>query len=142
MNNSLRFAHRFLPAAALLLGAQLALAGAPLKGIDVKLGKNPGGGCANRTTGADGKADFGVWPKGNYTLEFAPAAAAAAPASQATGRTIPMPALMKVHAVISGATTGRMERDFPTGQASGRVAPLEFTLDGKQSLVVVVSAGD
>jgi hypothetical protein len=61
-------------AAACLFLAQTVFAGAPLKGIDVKLGKNPGGGCAARTTDAGGKADFGVWPKGNYTLEFAPAA--------------------------------------------------------------------
>jgi hypothetical protein len=50
--------------------AQCAWAGSPLKGVDVKLGRNPGGGCAARTTDGSGKADFGVWPKGDYTLEF------------------------------------------------------------------------
>jgi hypothetical protein len=136
---------RVLPAVAVAVGlvfAQAALAGAPLKGIDVKLGKNPGGGCAARTTDAGGKADFGAWPKGNYTLEFAPAVTPAAPAGQATSRAIPMPALMKVHVVISGASGGKLERDVNAGGASGREAPLEFSLDGKQSLVVQVSAGN
>ncbi|MEA2345486.1 MAG: hypothetical protein QOF63_3655 [Thermoanaerobaculia bacterium] len=41
-------------------------AGAPLKGVDVKLGKNPGGGAAARTTNAEGKVDFGVLPAGSY----------------------------------------------------------------------------
>jgi hypothetical protein len=125
--------------------AHAAFAGAPLKGIDVKLGKNPGGGCAARTTDAGGRADFGVWPKGNYTLEFAPAATPNAPAVQPTSRTIPMPALMRVHVVISGTSAapgGKLERDVNAGEAAGRVAPLEFSLDGKQSLVVQVSAGN
>jgi Carboxypeptidase regulatory-like domain len=43
-------------------------AGAPLKGVDVKLGKNPGGGAAARTTNAEGKIDFGVLPAGSYYL--------------------------------------------------------------------------
>jgi len=43
-----------------------AWAGAPLKGVDVKLGKNPGGKPAARTTNAEGNADFGVLPAGSY----------------------------------------------------------------------------
>ena len=133
-----------LAAALTLVCAQAAFAGAPLKGIDVKLGKNPGGGCAARTTDAGGKADFGVWPKGNYTLDFAPAAAAV-PAAQSANRTIApavSPASSKLHVVISGASTGKLERDVNAVESSGRVAPLEFSLDGTQRLVVVVSAGD
>jgi len=45
--------------------------GAPLKGVDVKLGKNPGGLAAARTTNGNGKFDFGVMPKGSYYLTFA-----------------------------------------------------------------------
>jgi Carboxypeptidase regulatory-like domain len=44
-------------------------AGAPLKGVDVKLGKNPGGSPAARTTtDAKGKFTFGVVPAGSYIL--------------------------------------------------------------------------
>jgi len=48
----------------------IAYAGAPLKGVDVKLGKNPGGGAAARTitTDANGKVTFGVLPKGSYAI--------------------------------------------------------------------------
>lgn len=42
--------------------------GAPLKGVDVKLGKNPGGSPAARTTDNDGKIRFGVLEKGSYYL--------------------------------------------------------------------------
>jgi hypothetical protein len=42
--------------------------GAPLKGVDVKLGKNPGGSPAARTTDSKGKFDFGVMPAGSYYL--------------------------------------------------------------------------
>jgi len=44
--------------------------GAPLKGVDVKLGKNPGGSPAARTTDSKGKFDFGVMPAGSYYLVF------------------------------------------------------------------------
>ncbi len=46
--------------------AAAAHAGAPLKGVDVKLGKNPGGGASARTTNGDGKINFGVLKKGEY----------------------------------------------------------------------------
>jgi len=45
-----------------------AVPGAPLKGVDVKLGRNPGGSPAARTTDQNGKFDFGVLPKGSYYL--------------------------------------------------------------------------
>jgi hypothetical protein len=50
------------------LVAIAAWAGAPLKGVDVKLGKNPGGKPAARTTNAEGKSDFGVLPAGSYYI--------------------------------------------------------------------------
>lgn len=52
--------------------AGIAYAGAPLKGVDVKLGRNPGGGAAARTmtTDASGKINFGVLPRGSYALEL------------------------------------------------------------------------
>lgn len=44
--------------------------GAPLKGVDVKLGRSPGGQVASRTVDSDGKFDFGVLPAGAYYLTF------------------------------------------------------------------------
>lgn len=144
-----RFGKRTLPivvASTLFFLAQAAFAGAPLKGVDVKLGKNPGGGCAARTTGPDGTADFGVWPKGNYTITFPhPHMPTESGSGMATGRTMAPAAATpasNLHVVITGTATGTIGRDIPTGQASGRVAPLEFSLDGKQKLVVTVTAAD
>jgi len=55
---------------ALLLVVGAASAGAPLKGIDVKLGKNPGGMVASRMTDSAGAFSFGVVAKGRYRLTF------------------------------------------------------------------------
>ncbi len=127
-----------------LFCVQGALAGAPLKGIDVKLGKNPGGGCAARTTDASGKADFGVWPKGNYTLEFTfpPAAKSNIPAEGAAQKSGAKPATapVRVHLVIQGATGGKLERDIDSGAGSARALPMQFSLEGKEALVLVVTA--
>ena len=46
--------------------------GAPLKGVDVKLGKNPGGSPAARTTSDKGEFNFGVAPAGKYDLIVSP----------------------------------------------------------------------
>src|SRR2546427_10605054 len=46
--------------------------GAPLKGVDVKLGKNPGGSPARRTTDPNGNIDWGNLPAGSYSLEIVP----------------------------------------------------------------------
>ncbi len=144
MNDSTRFRlrTRFVAVAAVgLFLAQTVFAGAPLKGIDVKLGKNPGGGCAARTTDAGGTADFGVWPKGNYTLEFAPAAGNGQATNRAAAPAAPQ-ASLKLHVVITGAAAGKMERDVDTEASTERAAPIQFSLDGSQRLVVVVSAAD
>jgi hypothetical protein len=62
--------------AILTIIASPALAGAPLKGVDIKLGKNPGGKPAARinatgggysfSTGTDGGYDFRVVPQGTH----------------------------------------------------------------------------
>ncbi|HEY3025057.1 MAG TPA: carboxypeptidase-like regulatory domain-containing protein [Pyrinomonadaceae bacterium] len=49
-----------------------AVTGAPLKGVDVKLGKNPGGSPAARTTDKDGKINWGSLQPGTYSLEIVP----------------------------------------------------------------------
>jgi len=111
-----------LAAAALLASAQAALACSPLKGIDVKLGKNPGGGVAARTTDASGTADFGVWPKGAYTISISPPADGA-----------------PLHVQVIGADGGAMERDIRPASAA-RSAPIIFSLDGGMSLSLQVTS--
>jgi hypothetical protein len=118
----LRFASIAL-AAVFALNAGLALAGAPLKGIDVKLGKNPGGGCAARMTDANGNAEFvpsELKGKGNYTIEVSP------------------PPGVSVHVEIAGAGA-KIARYFGSG-ATLRMTPIEFPLMGSERLRVTVSA--
>jgi hypothetical protein len=127
-------------AAVIVLCAQMALAGVPLKGVGVKLGKNPGGGCAARTTDGAGKASFGVWPLGNYTLSFIAAAAPAGSAQQAGAKQAAAPT--KLHLVIVGAAGGKIERNFDAGASGDRAAPVQFSLSGKEALTVEVTSAD
>lgn len=60
------------------LAAHPVYAGAPLKGVDIKLGKNPGGQIAARSTDGNGKVTFGIVPKGSYYISVAPPSASAA----------------------------------------------------------------
>jgi hypothetical protein len=111
--------------AAALLGAAAAYAGAPLKGVDVKLGKNPGGKAAARmadstaTTDADGKAAFGKLEKGSYTLTLAPRDAKAAEACTVT---------------VTGAAGGPMTRNW----SGGTEEKITFDSDGAQPVSVTI----
>ncbi len=127
-----------------VLGLQSALAGAPLKGIDVKLGKNPGGGCAARTTNDAGTTDFGIWPKGNYTLTFSSLVSPnggteAANRQNNQFKQMNTRASANMHVLIQGAIGGKIEREIDFVSAA-RVAPVQFSLSGNEKLVVVVTA--
>ena len=133
----------FAALALTLLIATSAFAGSPLKGIDVKLGKNPGGGCSARTTDASGSANFGVWPKGSYTLTFSAPAPTPPPAdSRMTHPTSIIAHSPMLHLVITGAATGRIERDLPAAASADRATPITFNLGGKEPLVVQVTTVD
>ena len=134
-----------LAATLCVLCAQSALAGAPLKGIDVKLGKNPGGGCAARTTNGAGIASFGLWPKGNYTLSITPAVSPNGGTESANRQNSQFKQMntrtsASMHVVIKGANGGTIEQNIDSGGSAARVAPIQFSLSGTDNLVVVVTA--
>lgn len=114
-----------------LFGVQYAIAGAPLKGVDVKLGKNPGGGCAAKVSPEGGEVTFGVWPRGNYTVSFSTAALAANSRVARPG---------KLHVEIRGGAQGPVTHVLPAADAD-TLAPIEIVSDGKTPLVVKVSDG-
>ena len=115
-----------------VFGVQQAFAGAPLKGIDVKLGKNPGGNCAARVSGDNGEANFGVWPKGSYTVAFSNAKV-----SPNTRGARPE----KLHVEIRGAARGAITHVLPAATADS-VAPIEIVSDGKTPIIVKVNDGE
>ncbi|MDE3199784.1 MAG: hypothetical protein KGN79_02595 [Acidobacteriota bacterium] len=114
------------------LGALCAYAGLPLKGVDVKLGRNPGGNCASRVSNAKGDVDFGVWPKGSYSLSFVvtkiPADARAAKPR-------------RLHVEIHGAAQGVITHVVPSENAE-HLLPITIVSDGKTPIVVNVRDGN
>ena len=111
-----------------LLATSVALAGAPLKGIDVKLGKNPGGGAAARITDAQGHFDFGVLPKGSYWIALDP------------GQSGNAVKIAEMEIAITGAIGGRIDKTIPVAATNDlartpqRDQVVAFSTDGKHSV--------
>ena len=128
------FVPALLIAAAVALVAGDALAGAPLKGVDVKLGRNPGGGAAARaTTDQNGAFTFGDLPPGSYALTFELPRPEPAPANPAAPKGIvPPPDSARVAriALVAGGKPVTAYWDFERRMAvngvqdgAARVAP-------------------
>jgi len=85
------------------IAAGIAYAGAPLKGVDVKLGRNPGGMAAARTTDPNGKINFGVLPRGSYSIQLVtPPPAPPAPPAPGARPVAPEPPLQTCEVTIDG----------------------------------------
>jgi hypothetical protein len=129
-----------------LVLASAAIAGTPLKGIDVKLGKNPGGNAAARaTTDSNGNADFGVVPPGSYSLTIVlPAKTKGATAKDKNPATADVKAAV---ITIEGAKGGtkqlgwNFEKAEPVNLApnsTARTTPGALESDGKTHIKVHV----
>ena len=117
-------------------------AGAPLKGVDIKLGKNPGGSPAARTVTDDkGEFSFGVMPKGSYSviINFIIK-------SSATAKTADSPLVIVIHGAVEGAVKGTVSAARKSGSViyADRMAKpaLTFTSDGTHPITGNIQSGN
>jgi len=131
--------------------------GAPLKGVDVKLGKNPGGQPAARaTTNANGEFTFGVVPEGKYDLTVSPppdmAETQAGGAGQKTSNlNLSKSNINRIAITIDGAKGGPIKKDLEfkpaeinATQRAGKPKYKDITLtvetDGKAEVKGTITA--
>lgn len=130
------------------------VAGAPLKGVDVKLGKNPGGSPAARTTtDSKGKFNLGVVPAGSYilTLDFPEEPKQQGTGSSSTKEKGPSAVNVKLALItIDGAVAGVIVRGWdpkskksfePAAQSTAKTMDQEKIIlesDGKTALTGIV----
>jgi hypothetical protein len=133
--------------------------GAPLKGVDVKLGKNPGGRPAARTTDDGGKINLGVLEKGSYYLTLAGRkqkitenavgeSARESPGGPETPDTQTPTCLVTINGAAGGTKTMvwdfQKNRAFDPGEAARHEGPpeyqnrIDFEADGTHAVEVVV----
>jgi hypothetical protein len=121
------------------------VAGAPLKGVDVKLGKNPGGSPAARTTtDSKGKFNLGVVPAGSYILTLdLPEEPKATEDSSRTDEKGPSAVNVKLALIrIDGAVAGVTVRGWdPKSKKSFEVAAQSTAKATDQEKIILESDG-
>lgn len=121
------------------------VAGAPLKGCDVKLGKPPGGSPAARTTtDAKGKFNFGLMPKGSYYLTLdLPESKNTGSLAETTSRTDPASADVKaVLITIDGAPGGQIKRGWdPKNKKPIELGPQSTAKAAGEEKIILESDG-
>lgn len=139
-----RIAFAAVACISLLAVQTAAFAKEPIKGAQVTLGKNPGGGAAARTvkTDANGVASFGVQAGGKYDVVVTlPAPPRPGTIKMTTGqekarsRASATTFTVEIHGTKVGDLQGKVD-----SLSSQRQKPITFETDGKSEIKVTVSS--